>query len=216
MCEQFDLDNQGNRITIAGTNITGREWVCKFMQYRFGMYKMNLEVEGAGLSYSNYKSVRLEEPSPPVSGTYKLFFNNSQAIQVNVNGAWTDNIPYNYHGYHIVQGLERLLQKNFYSFDYANQEREYDGRKMTIYFRDVKGNLPLITADDSNLAGGITKPTVSVIKLRTGSNALLFEPIANDMLFEPSDRPQISVKVSKYNVQSTCAFGYDCSYVVSA
>lgn len=56
---------------------------------------------------------------------------------------------------------------------------------MIINFKDIKGNIPLITADSSNLVGGNTgtKPTVEVKKLRTGSNAYFFEPVANDMLF---------------------------------
>lgn len=49
-CEQFDLDLSGNRITTGTAK--GREWVCSFREYRFGFYKMNIEVEGNGITSS--------------------------------------------------------------------------------------------------------------------------------------------------------------------
>jgi len=54
---------------------------------------MSIEVEGNSINSANYLVTKLNEPSAPISGTYKLFFNGT-ALQVNVNGAWTENIPY--------------------------------------------------------------------------------------------------------------------------
>lgn len=57
---------------------------------------------------------------------------------------------------------------------------------------------------------------MEVRKLRAGSNAFFIEPISNDLLFTPADKPQISLTVSKYNVASTCDVSSDCSYVTAA
>jgi len=86
---------------------------------------------------------------------------------------------------------------------------------MIIYFKDIKGDLPLITADAGNLKGGIsgTSPKIEIKKLRSGSNNFMFEPISNEMLYMPADKPQITLTVSKYNVASTC--DTDCSYVAA-
>lgn len=80
---------------------------------------------------------------------------------------------------------------------------------MIIYFKDIKGDLPLITADAGNLKGGIsgTSPKIEIKKL------IKLEPISNEMLYIPADKPQITLTVSKYNVASTC--DTDCSYVAA-
>lgn len=70
--------------------------------------------------------------------------------------------------------------------------REYDGRQILIYFRGLYGEIPLMTADSTNLAGGISgkRPTVTITKKRTGSfNKLLFEPVSNEFLQLPADKP---------------------------
>lgn len=131
---------------------------------------------------------------------------------------WTSDIPYSVTGWQLQQGLERMFQYSYFHFDSVYWNREYDGRKIILYFKDIKGNLPLLVADSGSLKGGVTgsKPNVEVRKLRTGSNALFVEPISNDLLFSPADKPQITLTVSQYNVASTCAASADCSYVAAA
>lgn len=38
---------------------------------------MTLEVDGNGISPSNYMLTKIDEPSPPISGSYKLNLNGS-------------------------------------------------------------------------------------------------------------------------------------------
>lgn len=120
------------------------------------MYKMSIEVEGNGITSSGkYRVSTVSEPSPPISGTFKLFY-DSKALEVYVNNAWTSDIPYNVAGWQLQQGLERMFQYSYFHFDSVHWNREYDGRKIVLYFKDIKGNLPLLVADAGNLRGGLT------------------------------------------------------------
>ena len=65
---------------------------------------------------------------------------------------------------------------------------------MLIYF-GIKGDLPLLVPDNTNLVGGKagSKPQITITEIRKGSNNLLYEPIPNDMIFQPADTPQVLV-----------------------
>lgn len=120
------------------------------------MYKMPVLFEGNGISSSNCQFTTVQEPSPPISGTYRLFF-DGKLIQVNYDYKWIDDIPYNANGWKIQEGLEHLLGlENSQKLSNSYWNRETDGRKILIYFRGMYGDLPLITADSSNLVGGIS------------------------------------------------------------
>jgi hypothetical protein len=71
----YDLDASGNRIAAGGT-AAGREYVFNFTQYRPTSVRYVLDILGSTIPTSNFAIVKLQDPSPPVRGTFRLQFEN--------------------------------------------------------------------------------------------------------------------------------------------
>ncbi len=157
----------------------------------------------------------IQSPSPAVTGTFKLTFNNTQ-IPI-YSGGWVYDIPSNAADWLLAQGLAYALNnQNIKVVRYGNVG---DGATWRVYFRtddiSLKYELPLFVVDGSNLQGGTNNNNAAIQAkiFRSYSHNQLFEPIPSEMLFQLEQSPQVTVQVG--SVLSNCIPG-KCSYQASA
>ncbi len=88
----FDLDISGNRCN--GCEAKGREWEVSFLKFRpEGRYRQDPTIKDDSIPNNKYSITKLNEPSDPIRGTYKLFYkgnaisiSNKEDIQYSASG----------------------------------------------------------------------------------------------------------------------------------
>jgi hypothetical protein len=125
---------------------------------------------------------RLQEHSPPISGSYKLSLNNTLlAFWNSTSNAIQTDIPYNTRDWELQYYMSQSWGCKTVEVNQAIGGSFLDGINFIVSWVGCKGNQDLITTDSTLMLGGKagTAPTVTATEIRAGSTNLFFEPISH-------------------------------------
>ena len=197
--ERKSLDKNG-AITDVAADTKGYRWKLTFNRNKFTPAKPFLDLSKLTGTSIQQKVATIQEPSPVVSGTFKLKYGTHITEDIYFH-EWWGGMRYK---------LEQLVSL-INGVSVTDKDDLYDGKKWFISLDSIMGNGLSLEVAENKLTGGVTgKPPIKINpNYRQSSTDLFHSPVPSDYLSTKHTKPQLTLKVK--DIRAGCGT-IDCDY----